>query len=58
LEPILDRACGLSGGDAMIDRVLFVDLENVQKFDLLLVPDDARVFIFYGITQKNLAKYS
>ena len=56
MEPILDRACGQSGGDA-IDRVLFVDLENVRKFDLLLVPDDARVFVFYGITQKNLAKY-
>lgn len=38
----------------MTDRVLFVDLENVQKFDLSLVPDDARVFIFYGITQKKL----
>jgi len=38
----------------MTDRALFVDLENVQKFDLSLVPDDARVFIFYGITQKKL----
>lgn len=38
----------------MIDRVLFADLENVQQFDLSLVPDDACVFIFYGITQKKL----
>jgi hypothetical protein len=38
----------------MTERVLFVDLENVQKVDLSLVPDDARVMIFYGITQKKL----
>ena len=38
----------------MTDRVLFVDLENVQKVDLSLVPVDARVMIFYGITQKKL----
>jgi hypothetical protein len=38
----------------MRDRVLFVDLENVQRFDLSLVPNDARVFIFYGVTQKKL----
>jgi hypothetical protein len=38
----------------MTERVLFVDLENVQKIDLSLVPADARVMIFYGITQKKL----
>jgi hypothetical protein len=38
----------------MTDRVLFVDLENVQKIDLARVPVDARVMIFYGMTQKKL----
>jgi hypothetical protein len=38
----------------MIEQVLFVDLENVQKVDLSLVPADARVMVFYGITQKKL----
>jgi hypothetical protein len=38
----------------MTERILFVDLENVPKVDLSLVPDDARVMIFYGITQKKL----
>ena len=38
----------------MTERVLFVDLENVQKVDLSLVPADARVMIFYGVTQKKL----
>lgn len=38
----------------MAERVLFVDLENVQKVDLSQVPVDARVMIFYGITQKKL----
>lgn len=38
----------------MTERVLFVDLENVQKVDLSLVPIDARVMIFYGITQRKL----
>ncbi len=38
----------------MTDRVLFVDLENVQKIDLSLVPDDVRVTVFYGTTQKKL----
>ena len=38
----------------MTEQVLFVDLENVQKVDLSLVPIDARVWIFYGITQKKL----
>lgn len=42
------------GWTAMNKRVLFVDLENVQKVDLSLVPHDARVMIFYGITQKKL----
>ena len=36
------------------ERVLFVDLENVQKLDLAAVPADARVMIFYGLTQKSL----
>jgi hypothetical protein len=38
----------------MTERVLFVDLENVQKVDLSCVPADARVMIFYGVTQKKL----
>lgn len=38
----------------MADRVLFVDLENVQKVDLSAVPADTRVMIFYGVTQKTL----
>ena len=38
----------------MTERVLFVDLENVQRVDLSHVPADARVMIFYGITQKKL----
>jgi len=38
----------------MTDRVLFVDLENVQKLDLSAVPRDARIKVFYGVTQKNL----
>jgi hypothetical protein len=38
----------------MTERVLFVDLENVQKVDLKQVPVSARVMIFYGITQKKL----
>ena len=38
----------------MPEKVLFVDLENIQKFDLSLVPADARVMIFYGATQKKL----
>ena len=31
----------------MTERVLLVDLENVQKIDLSQVPGDARVMIFY-----------
>jgi hypothetical protein len=38
----------------MTSRVLFVDLENVQKIDLSSIPADTRVMIFYGITQKKL----
>ena len=38
----------------MTDRVLLIDLENVQKIDLSLVPSDARVLVFYGVTQKKL----
>ena len=38
----------------MADRVLLIDLENVQKVDLSLAPGDARVLVFYGVTQKNL----
>ena len=38
----------------MTERVLLVDLENVQKIDLAQVPGDARVMIFYGVTQKKL----
>ncbi len=38
----------------MTQRVLFVDLENVQKIDVSLVPVDVRVMVFYGITQKKL----
>jgi hypothetical protein len=43
-----------SGKGAMSARMLFVDLENVQKVDLSKVPEDAGVIIFYGVTQKNL----
>lgn len=38
----------------LTDRVLLVDLENVQKVDLAQVPVDAQVMIFYGVTQKKL----
>ena len=38
----------------MTDRVLFIDLENVQKLDLSLVPSNMRVLVFYGVTQKKL----
>jgi hypothetical protein len=38
----------------MTEQVLFVDLENVQKVDLARVPINARVVVFYGITQKKL----
>lgn len=38
----------------MIERVLFVDLENVKKLDLSRIPADVRVMIFYGVTQKKL----
>ena len=38
----------------MSDRVLFVDLENVQKLDLSAVPSDVRVMVLCGVTQKSL----
>lgn len=38
----------------MADRVLLIDLENVQKFDLSALPNDVRVLVFYGATQKKL----
>lgn len=38
----------------MSERVLFVDLENVKNVDLGRIPPDARVMLFYGITQKKL----
>lgn len=38
----------------MADRVLLIDLENVQKIDLSAVPSDVRVLVFYGATQKKL----
>jgi hypothetical protein len=38
----------------VIEQVLFVDLENVQKLDLTMVPASAHVMIFYGVTQKKL----
>jgi hypothetical protein len=38
----------------MSERMLLVDLENVQKFDLGKVPADARVKIFVGQTQSKL----
>lgn len=39
----------------MADRVLLIDLENVQKFDLSTLPSDVRVLVFYGATQKKLS---
>ena len=38
----------------MNDRVLLVDLENVQRFELSKVPSDTRVKIFVGQTQSKL----
>lgn len=38
----------------MPERLLLVDLENVQKIDLSRVPSDVRIKVFYGITQKKL----
>ena len=35
-------------------HVLFIDLENIQKLELSRVPSNARVMVFYGITQKKL----
>lgn len=36
----------------MSDRVLLVDLENVQTVNLSKIPEDVCVLIFYGLTQK------
>lgn len=38
----------------MADRVLLIDLENIQRFDLSGLPSDVRVLVFYGATQKKL----
>jgi len=38
----------------MTDQVLLIDLENLQKVDLSLVPNGARVLIFYGLMQRKL----
>lgn len=38
----------------MPERVLFVDLENVQTVDLAAVPAGARIMVFYGFAQKKL----
>ncbi len=38
----------------MTERVLFVDLENVQKIELARVRVDTRVMVFFGATQKKL----
>jgi hypothetical protein len=37
----------------MPDRILLVDLENVQKTDLSSLPANARLMIFYATTQKR-----
>jgi hypothetical protein len=39
---------------AMSDRVLLIDLENVQKVDLSLAPIEVCVMVFYGVTQRKL----
>lgn len=38
----------------MTDRVLLIDLENVQKIDLSAVPADVRVLVFSGATQRKV----
>jgi hypothetical protein len=38
----------------MSERMLLVDLENVQNFDLGKVPPDARIKVFVGQTQSKL----
>ena len=38
----------------MNDRVLLLDLENVQTVNLAKVPEYAQVLVFYGLTQKKL----
>ena len=46
------RLSGTRG--TMSERLLLVDLENVQTMDLSHVPTDVRVWVFYGVTQKKL----
>lgn len=38
----------------MPKRILFVDLENVQKVDLSRIPGEVHITVFYGVTQKKL----
>ena len=38
----------------MTDTLLLIDFENAQKVDLAQVPANARVQVFYGITQKKI----
>jgi len=38
----------------MAERVLLIDLENIQQFDLGKVPADTRVKIFVGQLQSKL----
>ena len=38
----------------MPERLLLVDLENVQTIDLSRLPPNARIRIFHGMTQKKL----
>jgi PIN domain len=40
----------------MRERVLFIDLENVQTVDVSKVPADVRVLIFCGTTQNKLPR--
>jgi PIN domain len=38
----------------MVNRVLFIDFENVQGIDLSEVPLDVGILVFYGMMQKKL----
>ena len=38
----------------MVNRVLFIDFENVQGIDLSEVPLDVSILVFYGTMQKKL----
>ena len=38
----------------MVNRILFIDLENVQSIELSGVPLDVGVLVFYGMLQKKL----